>query len=96
MGTYINPSNETKESFLARVGVPLDDAPEWTEIPTGFAAVCLVRNPGFSAAGVADTPSELQRFVRGMHGRPHQWFLVRNSNLASVTRPLHTLAGADE
>jgi len=68
MGKYINPSNESKEQFLNRLG---------TEIPVsilnqrgfqniiidGNLAVCLVDNGMFTAAGIMDSQKEMDDWI---------------------------------
>lgn len=81
MGFYINPPNEDKEDWLVRNG---------HQVSRGIAKafdvnndrtkvlVCLVQNPSFTAAGIAVTSSEKERFlgIPAYDPRPTWWYLV--------------------
>ena len=83
MGCYVNPRNETKESFLAREGrvIGVHEAMiTETELP-----VCLVDNGMFKAAGVAFSDHELAVFADSSDPRIKQWFMVSKHKLRSVS-----------
>jgi hypothetical protein len=64
MGYYVNPRNESKESFLRREGIVAPHTPKttWESVPKGFLPVTLINNGAFSAAGVAYCAKELETF----------------------------------
>lgn len=77
MGLYLNPSGESKEAFLAREGTPVSSPPpEFADVPADQVLVCLIDNGPFTAAGIADSDRERTRFLHGISGRPHMWFVV--------------------
>lgn len=85
MGFYINPSIESKEDFLERVGTPiaredvnLDDA------HNGLLPVVLVNNGPFTAAGIIYDERELREFTRDDDTRPRKYFLVEVNDLIVV------------
>lgn len=87
MGCYISPSQETKESFLAREGRVInvnDFTAEPNELP-----VCLVDNGAFNAAAVAFDRAELHRFSDVNDQRPKVWYLVPIDKLAEVSDVIH-------
>ena len=79
MGYYINPPHGTKEKFLQEHGELLDSYPEKNFDGTNVV-VCLVVNPGFSAAAICYSQVELEYFQEGFANgtdpRPHSWFLI--------------------
>ena len=76
MGTYLNPSNgSSKENFLKENGEQLENAPVWENIPKDSIAVCLMDNGMFTAAGIADSKSELNS-LRECNGRTKTWYIV--------------------
>lgn len=88
MGCYVNPENETKEEFLEREG---------QEVITDFVSsnykflkqegklpVVLCDNGNFTAAGVAYTEREFERFVR-YDNRPKRIFIVPIEKLKKVS-----------
>ncbi len=77
MGYYINPQGESKESYLAKNGTKLTEAPKWNDIPEDKVSVCLVDNGLFTAAGICYSERELATFKEN-DGRPKKWFLVPN------------------
>lgn len=83
MGLYINPPDKSKEQFLQEHGRKISeaDAKAWN-----FAAddlpVCLVDNGAFTAAAIADRPSEVEAFTYGHDPRPRVWFAVKRDILA--------------
>jgi len=78
MGFYVNPQDETKESFLSREGiiVPSNHKITWNNIPTGYLPVVLVDNGFFTAAGIAYCEDELNVFTDLRDTRPRQVFMV--------------------
>lgn len=86
MGRYIDPVNETKEAWLEAHGVRVSpESAACHDFKSSLVPVCLVYNPQFSAAAIADTREEVDRFLRH-DGRPKQWFFVTKADLKRVTR----------
>jgi len=87
MGFYVNPPNESKESFLEREGIksPYDLKIKWSNVSEGFLPVVLVNNGIFTAAGIAYCESELEAFTDMNDQRPRQIFLVKIEKLIPVT-----------
>lgn len=75
MGEYINPLNESKESFLEREGRKVENI-VWEEIPVGNIPVIHVDNGVFSAAAIAYSKCELQAFTTPGDYRPKSLYLV--------------------
>lgn len=94
MGIYINPPNETKESFLRREGKPCSETIKWEQVPTGEFAVVYVDNGMFSAAGVLYSKQELEYWIDNAEDRrPKKFFLVPREKLIPVSRGLeHAVA----
>lgn len=81
MGIYINPPDQEKEEWLADNGEQVSqEAAEAADYKTAFPVV-LVNNGPFTAAGVADTPTELGAFTGVSDMRPKQFFLVEAGKL---------------
>lgn len=86
MGYYINPLDETKESFLERVGTKIDVPPlNYTEILPKMALVCLVDSGALTAAGIVYDQLELDEFDRSDDHRPKTWYLVPRDGLWRVS-----------
>ena len=64
MRYYVNPRNESNESFLMREGieVPSHWKINWNSVPKGFLPVVLIDNGTFIAAGVAYSEAEFKVF----------------------------------
>lgn len=84
MGCYINPPNESKESFLQREGTHLP-IPSWDLVPHDALPVCLVHNGAFTAAGIAFDKKEMDEFLSDMAGRPNVWLVVPITKLVAVS-----------
>lgn len=92
MGFYIFDSDQVgpkgKLAMLRDLpgAVPLIDAPASTEIikKTGKYPVCWMDNQIFEAVGIAIDDHELRRFVTGMAGRDHVWYLVPTEELVRL------------
>lgn len=88
MGCYIDPQNEDKEIFLAREGREVESdyiSQNYKTIKEkGDLPVVLVDNGPFSAAGVAYTEREFERFVR-YDNRPKRFFIVPIEKLKEVS-----------
>jgi hypothetical protein len=86
MGFYVNPPNESKESFLRREGIVAPALPKttWDSVPKGFLPVGLVNNGAFTAAGIAFCEKELEEFTRLNDNRPRQLFMVKIEKLIPV------------
>ena len=78
MGIYINPTNRTKESFLAQHGVPLtQDAYSKYTFDGDHLPICLVDNGFFTAAAVAYNAEERDAFLPTVSDtRPRRYYLV--------------------
>ena len=77
MGCYMNPEGMTKEEWLIAHGEATGRPAKFDERP-GFLPVCLMRNPMFSAAGIAYTQGELRAFsepddLRRSGGTGYRW-----------------------
>jgi len=83
MGYYIDPTNATKEEFLARNAKPItaEDAMNHSAGTGGEFVVCLFDNGAFTAAGIAYCDNERDAFMHPC-GRRKQWFLAPGSALA--------------
>jgi hypothetical protein len=77
MGIYINPPEESKESFLKKNGQSIDpNKIIYDEVVTqGNLPVCLVHNVHFTAAAVAHNYDEFTYFLKDK-SRPQEWYLV--------------------
>lgn len=84
MGTYVNPTNETKESFLTREGEFFPSAPIFEEIPDNKLLVCLIDNGFFTAAGLLYSKNEYSAFTDRADKRNKMFFLVEKSKLIGV------------
>ena len=88
MGCYIDPQNEDKEIFLAREGREVESdyiSQNYKTIKEkGDLPVVLVDNGPFTAAGVAYTEREFERFVR-YDNRPKRFFIVPIYKLKEVS-----------
>ena len=84
MGCYVNPANETKESFLKREGIAVNN-PSWLSKPKNTLPVVLMDNGSFSAAGIAYSERELKEFTRPDDYRLKTFFYVDIQKLCSVS-----------
>lgn len=83
MGYYVNPKNESKESFLSREG-ELITTPQWPEDSTKVV-VCLVDNGFFKAAGICFSRNELNAFTDPSDRRQRSYYLIDKSKLYVVS-----------
>lgn len=86
MGFYVN-TEEGKETFLKRVGERVNTPTTYDSIPATLAAVCLVDNGIFTAAGVVFSQDELDAFTFP-DPRPKTWYLVERDALYPVVENL--------
>lgn len=88
MGCYVDPKNETKEDFLEREGREVESdyiSKNYKMIKEkGDLPVVLCDNGPFTAAGVAYTEREFERFVR-YDNRPKRFFVVSVEKLKDVS-----------
>lgn len=88
MGCYVDPQNETKEDFLEREGREVESdyiSKNYKMIKEkGDLPVVLCDNWPFTAAGVAYTEREFERFVR-YDNRPKRFFIVSIEKLKDVS-----------
>ncbi|KKK83966.1 hypothetical protein LCGC14_2788060 [marine sediment metagenome] len=92
MGYYINPEHCTKEGWLDTYGesvYPPDDL-RWPP-PSGKVFVCLIKNPTFTAAGVAYCEEEFKQFLPLASGpwpqtdhRLRKWYTVPRAHIIAV------------
>ena len=84
MGLYVNPRDQSKESWLETNGELIGPTPPtWDMLAHNCSAVCLVDNGIFTAAGVAYSPAELEEFSRE-DGRRRVWYAVPDEKLITV------------
>lgn len=83
MGFYINPTNDSKESWLARFAMQVSRHEFLDNIPAkgGYVGVCLVDNMAFTAAAVAYSKAEAAAFVDPSDNRPKQFYIVKTTDL---------------
>lgn len=81
-GCYVNPRDMTKEDFLLLHG---EQTVKPGPITESHLPVCLVYNPGFSAAAVGHKQSEIDAFNDPNDGRPKLWFNVSREDLRTVS-----------
>ena len=88
MGCYVDPQNEAKEDFLEREGREVESdyiSKNYKMIKEkGDLPVVLCDNGPFTAAGVAYTEREFERFVR-YDNRPKRFFIVSVEKLKEVS-----------
>jgi len=84
MGAYINPQNESKESFLNREGIETL-FPEWEEKPDGYLPVVLINNRFFTAAGIVYCKEELDIFALQQDNRKKTFYYVSIEKLLDVS-----------
>ena len=88
MGCYVEPRNETKEEFLEREGREVISdyiSQNYRFIKQeGSLPVVLCDNGNFTAAGIAYTEREFERFVR-YDDRPKRFFIVPIKKLMAVS-----------
>ena len=88
MGCYIDPKDETKEQFLDREGEEVESdyiSENYRYIKSkGKLPIVLVDNGPFTAAGVAYTEREFERFVR-YDNRPKRFYIVPIDKLKTVS-----------
>jgi hypothetical protein len=87
MGFYVDPLDESKESFLKREGAlaPYNQKISWASVPKGFVPVVLLDNGRFTAAGIAYCERELDAFTGPNDRRPRTIYLVKTEKLFPVT-----------
>lgn len=90
MGFYVNPKNQSKESFLIGHGIEIPSRTmSWDEVPAGSLPVVLVNNGHFTAAGIAYKPEELAEFTRSDDPRPRTIYIVKIEDLIEVCPDLY-------
>ncbi len=91
MGLYINPSGQNKEEWLhenaTQISRPYPSDSGY--IGTAKALVCLVHNPGFTAAGVMVDQRDFDDFTDEDDPRFKRWYLVDKSKLPEVCNEWH-------
>lgn len=96
MGFYIFDSHEVGATGKLEMVQQIPGATEVSQhlLPTvvaankqGFYPVCWVDNEIFEAVAIAYDDDELKRFLHGMAGRAHLWFLVPTEELIKM-RPM--------
>lgn len=81
MGAYVNPSDMSKEQWLAQNAVETNDP----QISATHLPVCLVQMPRFSAAGIAYSAGELAAFKWEGDVREKRWFIAPIDKLLQVS-----------
>lgn len=85
MGYYINPQNMSKEKFLTSNGITVPgNTLEWDAVPSGCLPVVLIKNPMFTAAGIAYCKEELTAFTNPNDRRPRIIFVVDIKDIIEV------------
>jgi hypothetical protein len=79
MGSYINPANQSKESWLEENGT-WSATPKTVTAEPGCLPVCLINNVMFTAAGIAYNDHELKAFSYN-DGRSKLWYWVEVEKL---------------
>lgn len=75
MGFYVNPTDGTsKEEWLAKNGELYSGKLNWCD--QSVLPVCLVKNPGFTAAGIVYDKHEYNAFADINDHRPKTWYSV--------------------
>lgn len=89
MGAYVNPVGESKEEWLMKNGHLLTGGQDfmWESLPKGFLFVCLIDNGHFTAAGIAYSKEEFERFKRD-NSRPKSWYIAEIQKLHEVSSNL--------
>ena len=96
MGAYVNPISMRKEEWLSNNAKPWLPTLSWNEIPQGFLPVCLVDNGPFTAAGIAYSEDEYNRFRKPNTNdmRPKLWYIAPIDKLHGVSPELiHYMKG---
>lgn len=77
MGFYINPPNQSKEEWLKQHYIKFSSIPPlFHKDEEGNIVVCLVQNPGFTAAAICFSKRELQEFQHPDDRRDKFWLHV--------------------
>lgn len=85
MGLYIDPPNQSKESWLkTHSEQQFSKAPSSLEEGGGFTLVCLVFNTVFTAAAVVYNENELSTFKDPNDYRRKVWFWVLPEKVLEV------------
>lgn len=92
MGCYVNPSDQSKESWLFELGILTDQPKSFDVTPDGMLPVCLVDNGPFTAAAVAFDASEFKEFIDPTDTRAKLWYWVKIEDLRKVS-PLERYLG---
>lgn len=85
MGIYLNPTDQTKEQFLAEHGRPISEIVfrNFT-VPDDECYVCLVDNGPFTAAAVAYDRGEMEAFSDPSDPRPRLYVAVPIEAVAKI------------
>ena len=84
MGCYVNPTNESKETWLEREGKRVN-AINWNIKPLDTLPVVLMNSGPFTAAGVAYSESELKAFTQPSDNRSKIYYYVSIEKLSKVS-----------
>jgi hypothetical protein len=84
MGAYINPTDQTKEAFLAENGKAFALTHTFKAVPEGFLPVVLIDNCAFTGAGIGFCETEWNE-LRAYDGRPKEGYLVEKQKLYPVS-----------
>lgn len=91
MGYYINPSNKSKEDWLAENAkrLPVSIIESIESVGEGNLPVCLIDNGPFTAAAIAYSNQELEEFKES-DGRRKIWFSAPIEGLEKVSDYRHS------
>ncbi len=87
MGYYIQvPDNKGKARQLMNLygAKLLDNKPEFNEVPSSLAIICVLDNVMFEAAGYAFSEQELSDFAYP-DGRSREWLLMDKERVHKLT-----------
>lgn len=96
MGCYINPENMMKETWLSMNSemVSRDEVKKFDYIEDKERLpICLVSNPGFTAAAVLYSEHEREAFLDPLDNRFKVFYLCKIEDLKEVS-PIHLYLGS--
>ena len=87
MGVYVDPPGEEKEIWLETNGkITRKEDIDFNKLQdSGYFPVVLVNNGLFTAAGIAFSESELERFTNPEDERPKTIYIVEKDKLFEVS-----------
>jgi hypothetical protein len=88
MGYYIQvPKNHNKAKQIVELygGEILSKVPVWEELKSEEAAICVMDNIEFEAAGFAYSKRELEEFSNPKDNRPKIWVIMDRKKAEELT-----------